>query len=293
MKSDKTHIRKNHMEHLNLTTKLLGLKDQNIDIQFVLNHPDYTEIKAKLDYQPSSCPHCQGQMIKYDFQKPSTIPLLDTQGMPTVLKLKKRRFQCKDCRKVVVSETSLVHKNCQIPQLVWQKITDLHIEKMTNTAIARRLHISVSALQRQLEQFTFKEDFTKLPEVLSIDEFSRNKGQLAFIAQDFDSQKVVTVLENTRQTTIKNYFYKYPREIRERVKVVTVDMSQSYIPLIKKLFPQARIVIDRFHIIQHLGRAMMSTRIAIMKGFEKASLPHRAMKNHWNPRFRIFRLGLK
>ena len=269
------------MEHLNLTTKLLGLKDQNIDIQFVLNHPDYTEIKAKLDYQPGSCPHCQGQMIKYDFQKPSTIPLLDTQGMPTVLKLKKRRFQCKDCRKVVVSETSLVHKNCQIPQLVWQKITNLHIDKMTNTAIARRLHISVSAVQRQLEQFTFKEDFTKLPEILSIDEFSRNKGQLAFIAQDFDSQKVVTVLENTRQTTIKNYFYKYPREVRERVKVVTVDMSQSYIPLIKKLFPKAQIVIDRFHIIQHLGRAMMSTRIAIMKGFEKASLPHRAMKNHW------------
>ena len=26
---------------------------------------------------------------------------------------------------------------------------------------------------------------------------------------------------------------------------------------------------------------MISTRIAIMKGFEKASLPHRAMKNHW------------
>ena len=269
------------MEHLNVITKLLGLKDKNIDIKDILSHQSHIEIRAKLDYQPGSCPHCQGQMIKYDFQKPSTIPLLDTQGMPTVLKLKKCRFQCKDCRKVVVSETSLVHKNCQIPQLVWQKITNLHIDKMANTAIARRLHISVSVVQRQLEQFTFKEDFTKLPEVLSIVEFSRNKGQLAFIAQDFDSQKVVTVLENTRQTTIKNYFYKYPREVRERVKVVTVDMSQSYIPLIKKLFPQARIVIDRFHIIQHLGRAMMSTRIAIMKGFEKASLPHRAMKNHW------------
>ena len=181
------------MEHLNLTTKLLGLKDQNIDIQFILNHPDYTEIKAKLDYQPGSCPHCQGQIIKYDFQKPSTISLLDTQGMPTVLKLKKRRFQCKDCRKVVVSETSLVHKNCQIPQLVWQKITDMHI--------------SVSAVQRQLEQFIFKEDFTKLPEVLSIDEFSRNKGQLAFIAQDFEIQKVVNILEDVRQTTIQIHGY--------------------------------------------------------------------------------------
>ena len=98
----------------------------------------------------------------------------------------------------------------------------------------------MSAVQRKLEQFTFKEDFTKLPEILSIDEFSRNKGQLAFIAQDFETQKLVTILEDTQQKTIKNYFYKYPREIRERVKVVTVDMSQSYIPLIKN--PRFRIL---------------------------------------------------
>ena len=73
----------------------------------------------------------------------------------------------------------------------------------------------------------------KLSEILSIDEFYRNKGQLAFIAQDFATQKLVTILEDTQQSTIKTYFYKYPLEVREHVKVVTVDMSQSYIPLIK------------------------------------------------------------
>ena len=104
-----------------------------------------------------------------------------------------------------------------------------------------------------------------MPEVLSWDEFSRNKGKLAFIAQDFETRKIVTVLENNKQSTIKNYFYKYPRMVRERVKVVTVDMSASYIPIIKQLFPNAQIVLDRFHIIQHLSRAMMSTRVAIMK----------------------------
>ena len=70
--------------------------------------------------------------------------------------------------------------------------------------------------------------------------------------------------------------------VRERVKVVTVDMSASYIPIIKQLFPNAQIVLDRFHIIQHLSRAMMSTRVAIMKSlFGIKSLPYRAMKNHW------------
>lgn len=201
--------------------------------------------------------------------------------MPTVLKLKKRRFQCKSCQKVRVAQTSLVKKNHQISEPVWKKMTDAHTDKMTNTAIAKRLRVSVSTVQRKLTQFTFKENFTKLPEVLYWDEFSRNKGKLAFITQDFQTRKVITVLENNRQKTIKNYFYKYPRKVRESVKVVTVDMSGSYIPIIKQLFPNAKIVLDRFHIIQHLNRAMMTTRIAIMKQFDKQSLPYRILKNHW------------
>ncbi|HEL0589933.1 TPA: ISL3 family transposase, partial [Streptococcus equi subsp. zooepidemicus] len=257
------------MELFKNTTDLVGLKDKNIKILFALRYQTYIEIRARLDYQAPPCPHCQGKMIKYDFQRYSKIPLLDIQGMPTLLKLKKRRFQCKSCRRVSVAETPLVEKNCQISKEVWAKIVQLHTEKLTNTAIAQRLHISVSAVQRKLEQFTFTEDFSNLPEVLSWDEFSRNKGKLAFIAQDFETRQIVTILENNRQTTIKNHFYKYPRKVREQVKFVTVDMSGSYIPIIKQLFPCAQIVLDRFHIIQHLSRAMITTRIAIMKSFDK------------------------
>ena len=269
------------MEQLYHTTELIGIKDKNIKILFVLKHQTHLEIRAKLDYDSPPCPHCHGQCIKYDFQKPSKIPILDCQGFPTLLLLKKRRFQCKSCQKVTVSETPLVKTNCQISQLIWEKVTQLHTENMTNSAIARRLHISVSVVQRKLAQFQFPQDFTTLPKVLSWDEFSRNKGKLAFIAQDFETRRIVTILEDNRQATIKNYFYKYPREVRETVKVVTVDMSGSYIPIIKKLFSNAKIVLDRFHISQHLSRAMMSTRIDIMKTFDTASLPYRAMKNHW------------
>ncbi len=44
-------------------------------------------------------------------------------------------------------------------------------------------------------------------------------------------------------------------------------MSGSYISLIKKLFPQANIVLDRFHIVQHMNRALSQTRIHIMKQY--------------------------
>ncbi|HEL2482026.1 TPA: transposase, partial [Streptococcus suis] len=144
------------MEQLYHTTELIGIKDKNIKILFVLKHQTHLEIRAKLDYDSPGCPHCQGKCIKYDFQKSSKIPILDCQGLPTLLLLKKRRFQCKSCQKVTVAETTLVKKNCQISQPIWEKVTQLHTENMTNIAIARRLHISVSVVQRKLAQFQFE-----------------------------------------------------------------------------------------------------------------------------------------
>ena len=50
-------------------TELIGIKDQNIKISLVFETDTHIEIQAKLDYPAPSCPHCQGKMIKYDFQK--------------------------------------------------------------------------------------------------------------------------------------------------------------------------------------------------------------------------------
>ena len=174
------------MRPIKNTTELIGIKDQNIKISLIFETDTHIEIQAKLDSPAPSCPHCHGKMIKYDFQKPSKIPLLEQAGTPTLLRLKKRRFQCKSCRRVTVAETSIVEKNCQISNLV-----------------------------------------------------------------------------------------------RQKVQFITMDMSGAYIPLAKRLFPNAKIVLDRFHIIQHLGRAFLKTRIAIMNQFDKKSLPYRALKNHW------------
>ena len=52
-------------------------------------------------------------------------------------------------------------------------------------------------------------------------------------------------------------------------------------PLVRRLFLNAQIIIDCFHIIQQLDRAFLKTRIAIMNQFDKKSLPYRALKNHW------------
>ena len=211
MKSDQTIIRKNHMEPLHFITKLLDIKDPNIKIVDIINKNTHKEIIAKLDYSAPSCPDCGNQMKKYDFQKPSKIPYLETTGMPTRILLKKRRFKCYHCSKIMVAETSIVKKNHQIPRIINQKIAQKLVEKTSMTDIAQQLAISTSTVIRKLNDFRFKHDFSRLPE------------------------------------TIRNHFLKYDRVVRCRVKIMTMDMFSSYYDLAKQLFPYAKIVLDCFH----------------------------------------------
>ncbi|CWC09082.1 transposase-like protein [Streptococcus pneumoniae] len=94
------------MEQLHFITKLLDIKDPNIQILDIINKDTHKEIIAKLDYDAPSCPECGNQLKKYDFQKPSKIPYLETTGIPTRILLRKRRFKCYHCSKMMVAETS-------------------------------------------------------------------------------------------------------------------------------------------------------------------------------------------
>ena len=169
MKSDQTIIRKTLMEQLNFITNLLGIKDPNITILNVLDAGTHKEIIAKLDYSAPECSHCQGQMAKYDFQKESKIPYLECAGYKTLIRLKKRSFRCKFCRKMAVAETSLVKKKHQIATIVKQKIAQKLIEKVPMTAIAESLDVSTSTVIRKLKEFKFKTDLNYLPEHMSWD----------------------------------------------------------------------------------------------------------------------------
>ena len=246
------------MEQLNFITNLLGIKDKNIIILDYLDAGTHKEVIAKLDYPAPKCHNCQGQMAKYDFQKESKIPYLECAGYKTLIRLRKRRFRCKVCGKIAVAKTSLVKKNHQIATIVNQKITQKLIEKVPMTAIAESLSVSTSTVIRKLKEFKFKTDLSFLPTHMSWDEYSLKKGKMSFIAQDFDSRKV-----------------------RSRVKVITMDMFSPYYDIARKLFPNAKIVLDRFHIVQHLSRAMNRLRIQVMNRFDRKSHGYKALKRYW------------
>ena len=269
------------MEQLNLITNFLRIKDKNITITDEYDMGTHLELHGHLDHTAPKCPKCKGQMAKYDYQKTSKIPYLETAGYPLLIRLRKRRFKCKDCGKMAVAATPLVKKNHQISVAVNQKIAQLLIENQAMKHIAHRLSISTSSVMRELNEFKFETDWNALPEVMSWDEYAFKKGKMSFIAQDFDSLNVIAILDGRTQATIRNHFLRYPRKVRNRVKVITMDMFSPYYQLAKQLFPNAKIVLDRFHIVQHLSRAMNRVRIQIMNQFDRKSQEYRALKRYW------------
>ncbi|EUB24868.1 transposase [Streptococcus sp. AS20] len=102
-----------------------------------------------------------------------------------------------------------------------------------------------------------------------------------FIAQDFDSRQIITILDGRTQVTIRKHFFRYSRQVRSRVKVITMDMFSPYYDIARKLFPNAKIILDRFHIVQHLSRAMNRLRIQIMNQLDRKSHEYKVLKRYW------------
>ncbi|CKD00085.1 transposase [Streptococcus pneumoniae] len=115
---------------------------------------------------------------------------------------------------------------------------------------------------------------------------------MSFIAQDFNNLNIITVLEGRTQAVIRDHFLKYDRAVRCQVKIITMDMFSPYYDLAKQLrfqisrlrlkqSPNAKIVLDCFHIVQHLSRAMSRVRVQIMNQFHRKSHEYKAIKRYW------------
>ena len=65
------------------------------------------------------------------------------------------------------------------------------------------------------------------------------------------------------------------------MKIIKMDMFSPYYDIARKLFPNTKIVLDRFRIVQHLSRAMNRLRIQIMNPFDRKSHEYKAIKRYW------------
>lgn len=242
-------------------TNLLNIKDKNMIFSDGVYHKaikgvTHTILTAKLEYSDQVCPNCGSNhnLIKYGF-KPSTVRCSRAGDYPVLIDLKKQKMYCKDCNKYFLLESKIVDKHCNISNQVKRHILASLTKKLSSKDIGHDNYVSTTTVARFMAKFdnAFNVDFLYLPEHLSFDEFKSTKdakGAMSFIYLNSDTHKVIDIVENRQLHSLKKYFLCFPRYVRDKVKTVCIDMYSPYVSLIKELFVNAEIIIDRFHIVK-------------------------------------------
>ena len=71
---------------------------------------------------------------------------------------------------------------------------------------------------------------------------------------------LLDVIDGHTQQKVTEALMEQPIEIRERVKEVSVDMWGGFPKVIREVFPNAKIVIDRFHVMKIVNKALNDLR---------------------------------
>ena len=280
------------MSNYNYIINILNLKDNNV----IFKENFYYESKIKglthkifeayLSYEPVCCPKC-GVIFDEKFEKhgfiTSNIKIPDVAGFKSILKLHKQRYLCKHCNKAFTLSTDIVNYGCFISNNTKHKIATDLVKKRSEKDIALDNNVSPNTVERIMDSYYETQTLYKhyLPEVLSFDEFKSVKsadGAMSFHMCDGITGQTIDIVEDRRLDSLIKYFFYYDYKARSKVKFIIIDMYSPYISLIKKMFPNASIIIDNFHLTQLISRSLNKTRIMIMK---KYKVHHRKFKRYW------------
>ena len=150
--------------------------------------------------------------------------------------------------------------------------------------IARRHGISTNSVNRILDDISndkLIKNNGKLPTSFGIDEFSATKdtiSKLAFIIVSHDSKNVFDINNSRLSKDLYYYFFRYQKKDRDNVKFITLDLYKPYYVLMRKLFKNAILIPDRFHIVLQIRNALDKTRISLCN---KSNPNYNKLKKYW------------
>jgi len=100
---------------------------------------------------------------------------------------------------------------------------------------------------------------------VSIDEISmrKGKGSLVTVVSDIEGGNLIEMIDSHRQPDIIEALIKQPFEVREQVEEVSIDMWGGFPKVIEQVFPNAKIVINRFHVMKAVNKDLNKLRRAV------------------------------
>lgn len=149
------------------------------------------------------------------------------------------------------AQTTLVDRHCHISKATKTQITLKASEAQSLKNVARDTSVSSATVQRIINTAAKQYHFHNcgLPKHLSFDEFKFSKGRMAFEYINVETGDILDILASRYSRSIKEHFKAhYSWKERKQVKTITIDMNAGYVNVIKELFPNADIIIDRFHL---------------------------------------------
>lgn len=213
------------------------------------------------------CPRCHSRCRKIHDQRPRVKRDQELRGYQVQLVIWKRRFRCFQCHQPFTEEDQACgfrrRTTARLREAIGQQACSqpvAHVAKAFGVAQSFVQDCFEQEVKKRLEKHGIELDETQpleTPTYLGLDEFSRRKGhRYDTIVADVQNRKVLAIGSGRKLEDVQKILERLKDP--DAVKAVSMDMSASYRPAVQLCLPKAQIVVDHFHVIQH-----------VMKGFRK------------------------
>lgn len=237
----------------------------------ILNLPGFTIVKVS-GYQPllldvrysglTRCGHCQSKQVRKKSAYTREVHHELIGHRKTILRFKAYKLYCHACKRCGNQQLPGINKHQRSTWRAQAAVFHEHSRGGSQKDLSERYKKGKATIERWYQRH-YEEQHRELinkpcPTVLGIDEhfFSKKEG-FATTFCDLKNHKIYDVVKGRSEGDLKDYLERLPG--KERVKVVCMDLSSTYRSIIKKHFPNALIVADRFHVVRLIHHQCMMT----------------------------------
>lgn len=238
---------------------------------------DLFVLQVQMTNQGINCPHCKKYLDVLHQTKYILVRDLSICGIEVYLKVPRRKFYCRQCQKYTTEQLAWLDSKQLITsrykEYIYAKVKDSTVEQVSRSEDLGSKQ--VQKIFNELSKIEIESQDWGMPKRLSLDEFSRRKGRgrFATILTDLDKSSLLEVIDSHQSDDIIQALRLIPLAVREQVKEVCVDMWGGFPKVIKAVFPNAEIVIDRFHVQKLVNKNLNKIRLKLeLKGLKNRTL---------------------
>lgn len=244
--------------------RLLGLP--NVTVESYAEKSDDVYLNLRLLNEGINCPHCQNYTEDMHQNRPTIIRDLPICGRRVYLQVPRRQFKCSHCEKSSTEPLDFLkpyrRHTQRYEEYIYQRVTATNIEQVGREEQLKYDEVK-GVFDFQCSQH-LKKNWQPAHRI-SLDEISNHKGHQDFktVVSDIDRGKLLEVIDGHTQAQTTEALESQPSQLREQVEEVSVDMWGGFPKVIANVFPNARIVFDRFHVMKAVNDELNRLRIQL------------------------------